>query len=126
MRENLTTGKIYIIEWMLGLVEQKSTKTRMISRLEAHVEGGVLLDKGDYYELSEKWLNRYVFTSSKRAIIPNKLRQLGGVLDHPTNAKHRLGWKFSSVFQAEVAVSLLGSWGIKANRYGTLITSLDY
>tara|TARA_R100001463_G_scaffold35008_3_gene76586 strand:+ start:12111 stop:12494 length:384 start_codon:yes stop_codon:yes gene_type:complete len=123
--KTLTVSKIRVIEWMLELSKPKYLRTMHNSCLRA-VEEGVLTNAGDEYELTYEWLYRYVFSRSKFAKVPATLREFGGVLDRPTNPKAGKGWKFPNIYQAETAVAYLGSWGIKANRFGTLIVSLDY
>ena len=121
----LTVAKIRVIEWMLELSKPKYLRSMHKSCLRS-VEEGVLEVVEDEYELTYEWLYRYVFSSSKFAKVPATLREFGGVLDRPTNPKAGKGWKFPTIYQAETAVAYLGSWGIKANRSGTLIVSLDY
>ena len=121
----LTHQRIRVIEWMLELSKPKYLRQIHKSCLKA-VEDGVLTDAGDEYELTSAWLHRYVFSNSKLSKVPATLREIGGVLDRPTNPKAGKGWKFPTIYRAETAVAYLGSWGIKANLSGTTITSLDY
>lgn len=125
MSQGLTEGNVEIIEWMLNLTKQTSTSGRMAFRLRKAVAKGILIDADEYYELSERWLNRYIFTNSQYSKVSRMLKVMGGKLDRPTNPKKGKGWEFSNVPRAKEAEAYLArDVGVKANRYGTLITSV--
>ena len=124
--ESLHPGKIEIIEWFLGLSEVQTKGYRLNTRLKSYVSSGLLEEVGEHYELAEKWVVRYVFSSSKSAKIPATLRALGGVLDRPTSPAEGAGWKFPSHTATRMAVSYLGSYGIVAERYALHIAEVRY
>ena len=124
--ETLHAGKIEIIEWFLGLSEVQTKGYRLSTRLKNYTTSGLLEEVGEHYELTEKWVIRYVFSRSKFAKIPATLRELGGVLDRPTSPSEGAGWKFPTRHATLMAVSYLGSYGVVAERYSNHIAEVRY